>query len=650
MRQKVNKLKLGVCYYPEHWDESLWQQDAKRMAAIGLDYIRLAEFAWSRYEPSEGHDDFAWLDKAIETLAGEGLKIVMCTPTATPPSWLIEKYPEVLPYDQHGNPRHFGSRCHYTFNSSRYRELSCAITEKLAKRYGKHPAVVAWQTDNEYGNHNSVYSYGPVDLKAFHQWLEQKYGNIQELNRRWGNAFWSMDYTSFSQVPLPHSTVTEANPIHSLDFARFSSEMVIRFNSAQTDILRSLCPNARLTHNFMAFFSDFDHFALCDSLDVPSWDNYPLGFLDSHHSDLANQLRYHNVGHPDISAFFHDLYRSCGKDNLWIMEQQPGPVNWAPHNPIPLPGMVHFWGWQAFAHGADLVSYFRWRQAPYAQEQMHAGLLMPNNEEAPAYRQIAQLNEDRQKIPELPFHQSQVAILFDYETRWLLNIQPQGINFNYYDWIFSCYQALRRLGVNIDFVSASSSFKDYRLILIPSLPIITEATLKNIQQADAHFLWGPRSGSKTEDFWIPPQLPPGPLHQLIPITVTEVGSLRDQIEINGKGVFGNFSAHRWKENIRSDLSPQAKFADGSGAFYSHNNHHYLATLLKPDSLRSLLTHLFKLTKIESKELGPDLRRRSCGELDFLFNFGPQTHKLSKEQLVLGDKNLSQGQFAVIRKK
>ena len=650
MRQRVNQLKLGVCYYPEHWDQSLWQQDAKRMAAIGLNYVRLAEFAWSRYEPTQGNDDFAWLDKAIDILANEGLKIVMCTPTATPPSWLIEKYPEVLPYDKNGNPRNFGSRCHYTFSSSRYTELSSAITEKIAKRYGKHPAVVAWQTDNEYGNHNSVYSYGPIDLKAFRQWLEQKYTNIEELNRRWGNAFWSMDYTSFDQIPLPHSTVTQANPIHSLDFARFSSEMVIRFNQAQIEILRSYCPDIPLTHNFMAYFGDFDHFALCHSLDVASWDNYPLGFLDSHHFNSSDQTRYHNVGHPDISAFFHDLYRACGKDNLWIMEQQPGPVNWAPHNPIPLGGMVRLWGWQAFAHGADLVSYFRWRQAPYAQEQMHAGLLMPNNEEAPAYGQIAQLNEDRKTIPHLHIDQAEVAILFDYETLWLLRTQPQGANFNYYSWVFDCYQALRRLGVNIDFVSTSSSFKDYKLIIIPTLPIIREATLTNISQAKAHFLWGPRSGSKTEDFQIPAQLPPGPLNSLIPIRITEVGSLRDEIEITGQGSFGQFSAYRWKEIVLTKLNPQAKFSDGNGAFYSHNNHHYLAGLLKPASLRQLLIYLFKLSNIQKEELNPDVRRRSCGELDFIFNFGPQAHKLDQQEVLLGSESLNQGQFAVIKKK
>ena len=622
------------------------------MTALGISHVRLGEFAWSLYEPAEGKFDFSWLDKAIDVLAGAGLKLIMCTPTATPPSWLIEKYPDVLPYGKDGRALNFGSRCHYSFSSKTYYELSCRITEKIAQKYGRHPAIVAWQTDNEYGNHGTARSYGEVDLTAFIQWLNKKYGTIEKLNQRWGNAFWSMNYTSFSQIPFPHTTAAEANPIHSLDFARFTSEMVMRFNAAQTDILRSYCKNAMLTHNFMGYFTDFDHYELCKNLDLASWDNYPLGFLDVLHSDRADKERYCRTGHPDISAFFHDLYRCCGHGNLWIMEQQPGPVNWAFHNPIPLAGMVRFWTWQAYAHGADLVSFFRWRQLPYAQEQMHAGLLLPDNSEAAAYQEVALLNSETNKLPKLTTSGAEVAILFDYETVWLLDVQPQGRNFKYFDWVFACYQALRISGINVDFVSTTSSLNDYKLILIPSLPIVRETMMKDIRQTKAHFLWGPRSGSKTEDFQIPPNLPPGPLTKFIPLRISQVESLRDEIPIKGQGVFGNFSAHRWREIVQSNLTAQAQCTDGNGIFFSHDNHHYLATLLKSSSLQQLIGHLLMLSGVEKHSMPTDVRRRSCGELDFIFNFGPEPYTLqaSPQQLVLGSDKLKQGQCAAIVKK
>ncbi|WP_309604351.1 beta-galactosidase, partial [Phenylobacterium sp.] len=66
-------MKLGVCYYPEHWPEGDWPEDARRMAQMGLSWVRIGEFGWSRIEPEPGRFDWAWLDRAVETLAAAGL-------------------------------------------------------------------------------------------------------------------------------------------------------------------------------------------------------------------------------------------------------------------------------------------------------------------------------------------------------------------------------------------------------------------------------------------------------------------------------------------------------------------------------------------------------------------------------------------------
>ncbi|HYO31096.1 MAG TPA: beta-galactosidase, partial [Thermomicrobiales bacterium] len=163
---------LGVCYYPEHWPLDRWQGYARRMKELGLGYVRIAEFAWSRMEPEPGRHEWGWLDDAIETLAAEGLKVVLCTPTATPPAWLVRAHPEILPVDAEGRAREFGSRKHYDHASPVYRQHSRRITEAIAGRYGRHPAVVGWQTDNEFGCHGTTRSYGPAAQDAFRVWLE----------------------------------------------------------------------------------------------------------------------------------------------------------------------------------------------------------------------------------------------------------------------------------------------------------------------------------------------------------------------------------------------------------------------------------------------------------------------------------------------
>ncbi|MBU2486171.1 MAG: beta-galactosidase, partial [Alphaproteobacteria bacterium] len=226
---------LGVCYYPEHWPETQWAEDAARMAELGLTNVRIGEFSWSRLEPKRGACDFNWLRRAIDTLHGAGLKVVLGTPTATPPKWLVDEMPDMLPVGADGSVRRFGSRRHYDFSHDGYLEECKRITLMLAREFGEHPGIAAWQTDNEYDCHNTTLSYSTAARAGFQQWLQRKYQSPEALNRAWGNVFWSMEISEFSEVELPNLTVTEANPAHVMDFRRYASDMVVRFNKAQAD-------------------------------------------------------------------------------------------------------------------------------------------------------------------------------------------------------------------------------------------------------------------------------------------------------------------------------------------------------------------------------------------------------------------------------
>ena len=268
-----------------------------------------------------------------------------------------------------------------------------------------------------------------------------------------------MEYRTFNEIDLPNQTVTEPNPAHVLAFRRFSSDQVAAFNRAQVDTLRPLT-DAPLLHNYMGRVLDFDHFKVGADLDIATWDSYPIGFLsDRLEADEAHKTAYLQQGDPDMQAFHHDLYRAIGRGRWWVMEQQPGPVNWAPYNPAPLPGMVRLWTLEAVAHGAEVVSYFRWRQAPFAQEQMHAGLLTSNNHPAPALAEARQTADNLKKLGAVQQVQAKVAILFDYASDWAWSTQRQGAGFDYFRLVFSAYRALRRAGLSVDFVSANDIFR-----------------------------------------------------------------------------------------------------------------------------------------------------------------------------------------------
>ncbi len=610
------KRSLGVCYYPEHWPETQWATDAARMAEIGLTWVRIGEFAWSKMEPEFGVFDLGWLDRAIETLGAAGLKVVLGTPTATPPRWMLTRHPDMLAHDREGRPRGFGSRRHYDFAHAGYRSDCARITEVLARRYGANPIVAAWQTDNEYACHNTVLSYSPTALAAFRDWLGRKYQSPQALNRAWGNVFWSMEYASFDDVGLPNLTVTEANPAHVMDFRRFSSQMVVEFNRIQTDIIRAHSP-APISHNYMGQVTDFDHFAVGADLDIAAWDAYPIGFLsDRVVASPEYKARFLRQGDPDFQAFHHDLYRAVGKGRWWIMEQQPGPVNWAPWNPDPLPGMARLWAWEGFAHGAEAVCYFRWRQAPFAQEQMHAGLLRPDSAPAPAFAEAAQVARELTEMPDQGTATSRVGLVFDYASDWVWTIQPQGRDFSYFRLVFDSYRALRRLGLNIDILPPDTAdLSGYDLVLVPGVATLSAPLAAALAAYKGQSLIGPRANAKTPDFAIPVPLPPN-----LPgmdATIARAESLPPGcvVDLAKGGVF----AH-WREKVETTAQVVEQTADGWPALIATGGMHYLAGWADEAALTRIISQLCANLGMDTTPLPEGLRMRDTATHRFLFNY------------------------------
>ncbi len=612
------KRTLGVCYYPEQWSEDVWATDAARMKALGLTWVRIGEFAWSRMEPRPGQMDWDWLDRAIEVLGAAGLTVVLGTPTATPPRWMLTRHPDMLAHDRDGRPRGFGSRRHYCFSHRGYREECARIVGLMAERYGRNPYVGAWQTDNEYGCHDTTISYSAAATVAFRDWLAQKYQSPQALNRAWGNVFWSMEYGSFDEIGLPNLTVTEANPSHVMDFRRFASDEVVSFNRLQTDIIRkhSAYP---IAHNYMGAVTEFDHFGTGADLDIASWDAYPLGFLsDRIPASTDHKRRFVHQGDPDFQAFHHDLYRAVGRGRWWIMEQQPGPVNWAPYNPDPLPGMARLWAWEAFAHGAEAVCYFRWRQAPFAQEQMHAGLLRPDSVPAPAHDEAATVAQELRDMPDVGTARADVALVFDYASDWAWQTQPQGKTFSYFWLAFHIYKGLRRLGLNVDILPADcADLSAYKLVLAPGVATLSDPLLAALATFKGTAILGPRTNAKTADFATPVPLPPN--LPGLDMVVARVESLPPDVPVPlaSGGQFIN-----WREKLEGSAAVTEATTDGWPAMVSVGRMHYLAGWPDDAALTRILLAAAAAEGVETDPLPEGLRRRDTPTHRFHFNYNP----------------------------
>lgn len=441
----------GCDYYPEHWSEDRWRQDAQLMRTAGLSVVRLAEFAWDKLEPQVGVYEFDWLEHAINILADEGLQIVMSTPTAIPPPWLTHQYPEICRVQPDGVRINTGARRHACANVPAYLENSARITIQVAEYFGQHPAVIGWQIDNEFGCGETTRCSCKHCQARFQHWLAEKYGALESLNCAWGTQFWGMTYHDWAHIPVPGITTEPQSPSMRLDYRRFSSDSWVRFQRMQVDILREHSPQRWITHNFMVRHWSLDYWKLAEDLDFVSYDNYP-----------------HGLCNPAEVAMNLDLMHSFKNRSFWIMEQQPGPVNWHPYNPPVPPGQVRLWSHQAIAHGAEAVVYFRYRASRSGQEQYHRGLLKWDGSLDQAYHEAQQVHQEIEDLPNLTRLPAKVGIYFDYNDLWSIELEPHTQEFSYWQLVFEIYQTYWQAGISVDFLPYGANLDGYETVIVPA--------------------------------------------------------------------------------------------------------------------------------------------------------------------------------------
>ena len=395
MAQKFQwtQMTVGTCYYPEHWPEELWQSDIDRMLQNGVTVVRIAEFAWSKFERREGEFSFDFFDRFLDLCEAKGMQVIFCTPTATPPAWLTEKYPEVLNCDINGVPYRHGLRRQYNYNSPVYLEKSAIITEKIGEHYGKRPCIVGWQLDNEI-NCETCDFYSEADHAAFRLWLKEKYGDLDKLNEAWGTVFWNQTYIDWEEIHLPRRTVNNAqNPHMLLDYSRFVSCSAIRFCRLQAQILRRyIRPGVYITTNGQ--FGNLDNHAFMDQCyDVFTYDSYPsfaYGRSVKWDDGKLNDRRW--------SRNLTETRSIC--PHFGIMEQQSGANGWynSMEGPAPRPGQLTLWAMQSVAHGADYVSFFRWRTCSFGTEIYWHGILDYDNRDNRRLREVKSFHDKLMKL------------------------------------------------------------------------------------------------------------------------------------------------------------------------------------------------------------------------------------------------------------
>jgi beta-galactosidase len=448
---------FGVCYYPEHWPESYWEEDARRMHECGVNTVRLGEFGWALMEPREGHYDFSLFDRAIETLGRHGIKTIFGTPTATPPKWLTHKYPEVLHVFEDGRPANDQSRRYCCYNSAVYRRFSHEIVEALAKHYRNNTNIIGWQIDNEINNENPQ-CFSESCRTAFRGWLRKKYKTLDELNARWGTVVWSQVYSDWSQIDLPFHTPAFHNPALMLDFKRFISDSATDYLNEQVEILRRYHPKDFITHN--GVFKNINYYSFAQGLDLYAFDNYPT---------FEESPRY------STGATLTSVRRFNGR--MMIMEQLTGPAGQTYMLRTPRPGETRLWAMQAVAHGADGMLHFRWRTARRGAEEYWFGVLDHDNVPRTRFEDFKREGQELQKIgPQIVGSKviSDIAVIHDFEAGWVFDYQYLTKEANAGPAYDALFQAASEQRHNIDFISPHADLSPYNLVFAPQLALMDD--------------------------------------------------------------------------------------------------------------------------------------------------------------------------------
>jgi len=528
---------IGVDYYPEHWPRERWKTDAQLMKDAGFNVARLAEFAWVRMEPEESRFEFGWLDDAIANLWDHGISVILCTPTATMPAWVARRYPETLATQSNGMRIVWGVRKNNCFTSGAYRLLSERITRAMAEHFRDNPAVIGWQTDNEFG--------GPVCYcdscrAGFHDWLRHRYGSLDELNSRWGTHFWGQCFGEWAEIPLPDDNTTH-NPSLCLDWQRYNSHLNVQFQREQVRILRDLCPKHFVTHNFMGLYSELDYYDLAEDLDHVSWDNYPV---------------WSKPDTPYGSSAAADVMRGLKRKNFWIMEQTAGPGGWHTFGRNPRPGEIRKICYQQLAHGADGQIWFRWRTCTAGREQYWHGLLGHDGKALRRYREAAQVAKEYHALADAlsgTTVKTQTAIIYDYETIWAISFQPGFERNSFRDHMMRYYSALVRAGVNVDMIKPTEDLSHYRLVIAPQLFILPDAVARKLSDyvaAGGVLLTDLRTGVKDETNLCHDRTLPGLLSDALGITIEEYEVLSEGMEypiVGADGLEGRYTAVRYAD-------------------------------------------------------------------------------------------------------
>ncbi len=636
---------LGVDYYPEQWENLMTDGDLDNICELGCNVIRIGEFSWHRMEKREGEYDFSYFDDIIAKAKARELKVIMGTPTATPPAWLIHKHPEIVQTDETGRKRVFGGRHTFCFSSEIYTEYCKKIVRALAEHYKNETDIIAWQIDNELGHEGSDICWCDKCKNKFNAYLAKKYKDIDKLNEAYGTAFWSQEYNSFDEVPLPFNTITTHNPSLRLDFERFCSRNIVDFLKVQAEIIKSVIPDAIVLHDFPGGGLDksVDYSEVVEYVDKTAYNNYPVW------GGQMQPIPPHEI------AFGLDYARGLKGENIIITEAIMGAQGHNVNGFLPRPNQAKMWSYQSVARGADGLLYFRYREAAKGAEQFCYGILDSDNVKGRKFYEAQSFFKEIQAYGEIlsqPF-KSECAMIYSFDSLASMRLQPQSVSYDNQREMKKLYKAFYDLNVAVDVIPSEREWSGYKLLIVPALTVCDSelcSRLKKYVSDGGTVILTYRTAVKDKNNNLTlGKVIPVNLDDLIGAYVRECESIESENgftligegDYTGKtgegGVFrdmlvpvGAQTLFRYADDFYADCSAVVRNSFGKGKAY------YFGTSLSYKVLSELVAEILDTAGVESKSSpeGVEVIERCAGRdtIRFIINHNSSNVKYGNRKL------------------
>jgi len=447
---------FGVAYYPEAWPESRWETDLRMMGELGINLIRIGEFNWSNFEPTEGVFDFQPYLRLLDLCEKHGIKVMMCTPTAATPKWMQADYPDTEKTRADGTRPQCGIRQSACASSAKFRFFAKRIVGKMSEAFKSHPAVTTWQLDNEF----SV--FGGTGMccctacqDSYREDLKRRYVTLENLNKEFNGCFWSGKFTKWEDVRIPFDYRRCG---WNRDYIRFQGERFLAYALEQAEILRKANPKWRLTSN------------------NPSSSNM-----------MRHDVLFGNLGYAAADTYVNAPSEASFNDNVWTWTMFRGLTG--PQKPFMIGetgpfcfdatldysyGLVKPWFWLAIGHGAESYVYFRWRES-VSGEETHAAILPWSGRRTFVYDMLKKQMDEYRALPEsiatLPLDRSEAAIVHDADSH--IYTLMNAVSFKAADQTMNTESqllaALERRSVKTDIVQLSGAMdlSRYKVVFLP---------------------------------------------------------------------------------------------------------------------------------------------------------------------------------------